>query len=240
MTDTREKVLEFHQTFGHPVRTSPNHAVPEANLRYELIREEFAELVKAIKDNNLVEIADALGDLEYVVEGAALTFGLPEVTFFEIDDNVAELVSDLRFNVKILRSVTTTGDIVEIATALANIKTDIRGIAKNYSIPLDDVITVIHESNMSKLGEDGNPIYFTEGPKMGKVKKGPNFFTPTSKIQALLAWDTEEKAPELEPPVDPEEVEPLAEEELPVEEAPIPKKKSTKSKSVAKEEDAKS
>lgn len=130
-----EMVREFHETYGCPVRDTPNAEVPEKALRVELINEEFDELIDALgvwdtgiitrqrfRDegpSNIVEVADALGDLLYVIYGAAYTFG----------------------------------------------------------IDLDSVLAEIHRSNMSKLGEDGKPIYREDG----KVLKGPNFFKPDLK-----------------------------------------------------------
>ena len=45
-------------------------------LRVNLLREELKELEAAIADNDLVEVADALADLQYVLSGAVLEFGL--------------------------------------------------------------------------------------------------------------------------------------------------------------------
>ena len=72
-----DKVAEFHKAFSHPIEPKP--ILPDMKrqlLRVELIREELAELELAIQEENLVEVADALGDLEYVVLGSVLEFGL--------------------------------------------------------------------------------------------------------------------------------------------------------------------
>lgn len=110
-----DMVKEFHKTFKHPVASHPTTAA-RANLRIELIDEEFKELKQAIASNDIIGIADALGDLEYVVNGAALEYG----------------------------------------------------------IYLPGVVAEIHRSNMTKLGEDGKPIYREDG----KVIKGPNYEDP--------------------------------------------------------------
>lgn len=71
------QVAEFHRTFKHPVQAVP--AIPakeRCDLRVSLLAEELDELKQAIADNNLVEIADALCDLQYVLSGAILEFGL--------------------------------------------------------------------------------------------------------------------------------------------------------------------
>jgi predicted HAD superfamily Cof-like phosphohydrolase len=73
------KVAEFHSTFKHPIIESP--AIPSqkrSDLRVSLLAEELEELQQAIKDNDMVEIADALCDLQYVLAGAILEFGLGE------------------------------------------------------------------------------------------------------------------------------------------------------------------
>jgi predicted HAD superfamily Cof-like phosphohydrolase len=111
-----EQVEEFHRTYGLPVETTYTLLDDRKDLRYSLIFEELCELSDAMKDNDIVEVADALGDLMYVVIGAALEFG----------------------------------------------------------IPIDDVVDEIHRSNMSKLDENGSPIYREDG----KVLKGPGYFPP--------------------------------------------------------------
>ena len=112
-----EKVRKFMQTFGQTVKNQasfPENKV--SNLRVELIEEELEELRQAIRDKNLVEVADALTDILYVTYGAGTAFG----------------------------------------------------------INLDKCFEEVHNSNMSKLGEDNKPIYNDKG----KVMKGPNYFKP--------------------------------------------------------------
>jgi predicted HAD superfamily Cof-like phosphohydrolase len=71
------KVAEFHRTFKHPIISDPAiPAIERCKLRVSLIAEELKELEEAIKDNNLTEVADALCDLQYVLSGAILEFGL--------------------------------------------------------------------------------------------------------------------------------------------------------------------
>ena len=91
-----EQVTEFHEVYGCPIRTQPDANVPEAEMRYELIREEFAELRVAIDERDIIEIADALGDLLYVIYGAALTFGIDlDAVVSEIHrSNLSKLASD--------------------------------------------------------------------------------------------------------------------------------------------------
>ena len=70
-------VEEFHKTFGAPILENPEIPSKErCELRVSLLQEELDELKKAIDDNNLVEITDAICDLQYVLSGAILEFGL--------------------------------------------------------------------------------------------------------------------------------------------------------------------
>jgi predicted HAD superfamily Cof-like phosphohydrolase len=86
--DSLNQVGEFHKTFKHPIVDQP--AIPNAKrsaLRVELIAEELKELEEAIKDNDLVEVADALCDIQYVLSGAILEFGMGD-KFKELFDEV--------------------------------------------------------------------------------------------------------------------------------------------------------
>lgn len=70
-------VAEFHETFNLPVLDTPS--IPEKDrcaLRINLLQEELDELKEAIEENDLVEVADALCDLQYVLSGAVHEFGL--------------------------------------------------------------------------------------------------------------------------------------------------------------------
>lgn len=70
-------VQKFHETFELPILEEP--VIPDAKrceLRINLIEEELRELKEAIRDNDLVEVADAFCDLQYVLSGAILEFGL--------------------------------------------------------------------------------------------------------------------------------------------------------------------
>ena len=112
-----EKVGLFMSTFGQEVKKKSSLSSEKINtLRLSLIQEELEELTKAIKENDILEVADALTDILYVTYGAGHSFG----------------------------------------------------------IDLDKCFDEVQKSNMSKLGEDGNPIY----NEAGKVMKGPNYFKP--------------------------------------------------------------
>lgn len=75
--DPLNQVAQFHRTFKHPVLDKPT--IPSEDrrkLRVALLAEELKELEEAIKDQDIVEIADALCDIQYVLSGAVLEFGL--------------------------------------------------------------------------------------------------------------------------------------------------------------------
>ena len=112
-----KKVKTFMETFGQEVKTKASFSTDKINnLRYELIKEELEELKAAMKNKDLLEVADALTDILYVTYGAGHAFG----------------------------------------------------------IDLDKCFEEVQNSNMSKLGKDGKPIY----NESGKVMKGPNYFKP--------------------------------------------------------------
>ena len=85
---TLEQVREFHETYGLPVESAPNISDQKTNdLRINLIAEELEELQEALKNNDIVETLDALIDLQYVLDGAFLSFGLhdvKEIAFAEV------------------------------------------------------------------------------------------------------------------------------------------------------------
>ncbi len=75
--ESLELVAEFHRTFKHPIQPSP--VIPDENrckLRVALIAEELKELEVAILEKDIVGVADALCDIQYVLSGAVLEFGL--------------------------------------------------------------------------------------------------------------------------------------------------------------------
>jgi len=111
------KVGTFMKTFGQEVKTKPSFSSDKINkLRIDLIKEELDELQEAMKNNDLLEVADALTDILYVTYGAGHAFG----------------------------------------------------------INLDKCFDEVQSSNMSKLDENGEPIF----NESGKVMKGPNYFKP--------------------------------------------------------------
>jgi predicted HAD superfamily Cof-like phosphohydrolase len=119
-------VQEFHHAFQLPVRHQPSGVLPEQEymLRFNLMKEENEEYLDAVKNGNIVEIADAIGDMLYILCGTINAHGLQE--------------------------------------------------------KMAPVFEEIQRSNMSKLDENGNPIYREDG----KVMKSDRYFKPD--IQAIL------------------------------------------------------
>ncbi|QGX39775.1 pyrophosphatase [Permianibacter aggregans] len=76
---------------------------------------------------------------------------------------------------------------MEVLTMLADLLGDIQVYCASemakFGLPLDQVLAIIMQSNFSKLGADGRPIY----DERGKVMKGPSYWKPEPKIQELLA-----------------------------------------------------
>lgn len=199
-------VLEFHETYGQPIRTEPVFNVPELVMRSQLILEEASEFWEANHSNDLIEMADALADLVYVCYGAALTHGIDlDSSFGGTHESPADLLQSIhrksRLKVRtaptlaVLTRKSIASGLNKSAIAYSNYVTTVnpeegstdqlRSIlttlvssayfaAFSFGIDLDDVLSEVQRSNLSKLGEDGLPIYREDG----KVLKGPNFFTP--------------------------------------------------------------
>jgi len=99
MTNTLKCVQEFHEAFGLPVKAHPEIDDPKTNLlRINLIAEELEELKEALAAGDVVEVLDALTDLQYVLDGAYLSFGLHDVkhaAFSEVHrSNMSKLGAD--------------------------------------------------------------------------------------------------------------------------------------------------
>lgn len=81
-----EMVREFHATFGLPIVGTPGHPSEDRiKLRRDLISEEYWEYDRAVDNGDLINIAQELADILYVVYGAALEYGIP------LDEVLAEV-----------------------------------------------------------------------------------------------------------------------------------------------------
>lgn len=187
------KVKEFHITFGVMVGEYPE--LPDAGtreLRIRILKEEWEELAEAEEADDLVEISDALGDMAYLICGTAVSYGIfhtkPYVPLFHdlLKGHVPHLplehirhfqkgMIDIAFEAYL--AAEESNDLHLIKVSLDGLMNAVAGAAYAYSIPLLDVFNEIHRSNMSKLGEDGKPIYREDG----KVLKGPSYSPPDLK-----------------------------------------------------------
>ena len=136
--DPEALVRQFHEVYNLPLPTdAPNVDRDRVHMRMALIAEEFAELVGSVygaEARELIESAFA----------AAVSK----------DDH--------------------TRDVVETADALGDIIYVVYGMALEMGIPIENVMAEIQASNLSKLGDDGKPIYREDG----KVMKGSGYFRP--------------------------------------------------------------
>ena len=125
MQNKMSAVTKFHESFKIGYNNTPiaDLGKEKNKLRYDLMAEENSEYIEAANNGDLVEVADALGDMLYILCGSIIEHGLQD--------------------------------------------------------KIEDIFNEIQRSNMSKLGEDGQPIFREDG----KVLKGPNYFKPNiSKI----------------------------------------------------------
>ena len=100
MKNKLSAVTVFHKAFGLGVNDTPTTDIDEStmNLRFSLMDEENKEYLEAIKNNDIVEVADALGDMLYILCGTIITHGMQHVidqVFEEIQSsNMSKLGSD--------------------------------------------------------------------------------------------------------------------------------------------------
>lgn len=97
LQQTINHVRTFHDAFGIANAAQPDGAIPEKDfmLRHRLMHEENEEYLEAAREGNIVEIADALGDMLYILCGTILKHGLQykiEEVFEEIQrSNMSKL-----------------------------------------------------------------------------------------------------------------------------------------------------
>jgi predicted HAD superfamily Cof-like phosphohydrolase len=98
---TVEMVKEFHQAFDHSIRSTPGFPTgDEVEFRYNFIREELNEMIDSYHAGDLVEFADALGDIQYVLDGLFLNAGLhdkkQEIVAEIHKSNMSKLCKDMK------------------------------------------------------------------------------------------------------------------------------------------------
>ena len=94
------------------------------------------------------------------------------------DSKIVQLRIDLiQEELNELKEAINNNDIIEVADALTDILYVTYGAGHSFGVDLDSCFIEVQNSNMSKLGDDGKPIY----NESGKVMKGPNYFKPNIK-----------------------------------------------------------
>ncbi len=98
-SSTLDSVKIFHETYGLPVKDAPDISDAKTNaLRVNLLEEEVEELKEALAAGNIVEVLDALTDIQYVLDGAYLSFGLQDLKQAAFDEvqrsNMSKLGED--------------------------------------------------------------------------------------------------------------------------------------------------
>lgn len=96
---TLDRVKIFHETYGLQTLEAPDISNESVNqLRVSLLEEEVTELKEALQNNDMTEVLDALTDIQYVLDGAYLSFGLAhlkETAFAEVHrSNMSKLDSN--------------------------------------------------------------------------------------------------------------------------------------------------
>ncbi|MSQ71672.1 MAG: pyrophosphatase [Betaproteobacteria bacterium] len=111
-----------------------------------------------------------------IPEDVADRLGKFKITLRDEVDEIDEIIEGAR------NGASKTDLAVAIADVLGDIIVYCRSEALKYGLPLEEVLTVIMDSNASKLGADGKPIYDDNG----KFLKGPGYWKPEPKIRELL------------------------------------------------------
>ncbi|MFQ3182593.1 MAG: putative HAD superfamily Cof-like phosphohydrolase [Polaribacter sp.] len=100
MKNKIKSVYEFHTAFGLGIKNIPTASIGDARnlLRFNLMKEENEEYLEAAENNDLVEVADALGDMLYILCGTIIEHGMQdkiEAVFNEIQrSNMSKLGGD--------------------------------------------------------------------------------------------------------------------------------------------------
>jgi hypothetical protein len=161
MNPEQSLVLDFHHTFGATIRRYPSVPSPEdAMLRIRLLNEELGELEQAISAADIVKIADALIDLDYVCFGSAVTCGviLREERYIKLEGRAPALDGDLEYRAhEIKEAIHLLGvtfahrDTNGIKCALEMIHHQVLLACAECYLPYHALFAEVHRSNMSKL-----------------------------------------------------------------------------------------
>lgn len=106
----------------------------------------------------------------------------PHIPIFPHADRISLRLGLITEELSELSQALEARNLTEVADALGDILYVTYGMGIEFGLPMNAIFGAIHDSNMSKLGKDGKPIYREDG----KIMKGPNYKKPTEKIQQLL------------------------------------------------------
>lgn len=195
---TRALIEDFHQKFNAPVRTEfqYNLSIDERLLRGKLLLEEVMEyLTKGL--GLTVGVNNDMEDIGSFIDGRC------EYVILDGDDPILALT----------HREGSVMDPIEIVDGLSDINVVIHGSAHVHGFNLDLATEIVHESNMSKLDADGEPIVngvtagyrdydpsasglvpvaedgFDPSKPVGKILKGPNFWEPKEKLAELIGYN---------------------------------------------------
>ena len=203
-----EKTRQFSSVMGQPVgsRITPELLKLRTALIIEEVKEFMAEYEKEqsltaeeMPASLIMNYIKELGDIVYVVAGFAETFGIK--TFYQTNvrnqhifdispDTAAEMLvsfskSFQAFEEKcfdLLSDEAVQDEKENMSGVLKDLMVFCHILARSHGINLKAAFNEIHDSNMSKLGKDGKPIYRHDG----KVMKGPNYHKPD--LSAFVMW----------------------------------------------------
>lgn len=125
--------------------------------------------------------------LPVATEPTLALVGDPVQRLKDFKNILLEEVEEIEDVIALVEKATDDAEVLEALVALADLLGDIQVYAASemakFGLPLDWILGIIMESNFSKLGADGNPIY----DERGKVQKGPGYWKPEPQIKELLS-----------------------------------------------------
>ena len=179
----REMVAEFMRHIGSETPARPvDRGTAIEGIRTQLILEELRETHAAMLAGDLVEAADGLADLAYVVVGTAVAYGLPITDAYRMSvcrrspdaTDASALARNALPHLMMAVDAMAYGDLVILEAALEALNRIIAESAALIGIPFREVFAEIQRSNMTKSqGKDIGPAKYPPGGK-GPAYRSPN------------------------------------------------------------------
>jgi predicted HAD superfamily Cof-like phosphohydrolase len=168
MSQFQDDMKKFNEMYKMPVSATPTLEVGVPLL----------QRLEAFKNI----LAEELDEIDEIVNKAR---------FYEVESRCPQAAADFHGNsskpgqTDAEQFITTNK--LEILTMLADLLGDIQVYCASemakFGLPLDETLRIIMQSNFSKMGADGKPIY----DERGKLQKGPNYWKPEPKLTEMLA-----------------------------------------------------